>query len=357
MNIALVTLDYPPETGGIARYLGNLVRASNGRIHVFVNLTHATNGVGRVEVMHLLGRGPWSWRPAISSIRSLKNAGYTHVLVSHLLPLGTAALFARLIGGIPYSLFIHGLDLRLALAHPRKKKIAKYVLRKAEHIFANSEVIAAEVEAFSGVKPVVVTPGTEEQQSISKAEARKQLGLSEHERVVLAVGRLVPRKGFDTLIASLNTLPTSRRLVIIGDGNDEARLKELAQSFSRRVTFIQHASDEMRDLWYAAADIFALPVRDEGVDVEGFGIVFLEAAAHGLPVIAGRSGGAVEAIEDGKTGLLVDPNNPQDLAEKIEYLFMHKDLREEMGRAGKVRARTDFSWEERYALLRRTLES
>ncbi len=357
MKIALVTLDYPPEQGGVARYLGNIVRASNGRIDVFVNLTHSTSGPGRVEALHLLTKGIWKWRPAVSSIRSLKTGGYEHVLISHLLPLGTAALIARKLFGLPYSLLIHGLDLRLAMAHPRKKTLAKYVIHGAHTIFANSETIASEIETFSGVKPIVVTPGTEEQKYYSKTEARSELGLSNDATLILAVGRLIPRKGFDKLIESLNFLPNERHIVILGDGNDAPRLEELAKPHSHQVTFVRGASDDMRDLWYAAADVFALPVRDEGTDVEGFGIVFLEAASHGLPVIAGRSGGAKEAIEDGKTGLLVDPNNPQDIAKNIEYLFMHPDLRAQMGRAGKDRARTDFSWEERFELLMKTLES
>ncbi len=333
MKIALVTLDYPPETGGVARYLGNIVHASNGQMDVFVNLTHSTSGPGRVEALHLLAKGPWKWRPAISSIRSLKTGGYGQVLISHLLPLGTAALIARWLGGLPYNLLIHGLDLRLAISHPRKKKIAIYVIRKAKHVFANSEKIASEIEALTGVKATVITPGTEPQKTIARAEARKELGINPETALTLAVGRLVPRKGFDQLIAALKFLPNDRKLVILGNGNDASRLEELAKTHARQITFIKDATDEMRNLWYAAADIFALPVRDEGTDVEGFGIVFLEAAAHGLPVIAGRSGGAVEAIEDGETGILVDPNNPQEIAEKIEYLFMHKDIREQMGRA------------------------
>lgn len=357
MKIALVTLDYPPERGGVANYLSSLVRAAKGRIDVFVNLTHSTSGPGRVEAIHLLAKGPWVWRPSISSIRALKSAGYEHVLVSHLLPIGTAAMIARMLGGLPYSLFIHGLDLRLAVSHPRKKKIARYLMRQAEHVFANSETVAGEIEAFSGVKPVVITPGTEPRKFMEKMEARRELGLRENDAIILAVGRLVPRKGFDRLIESLKFLPNDRRLVILGDGNDRERLKELAKPHERQIDFIHDASDDIRDLWYAAADVFALPVRDEGSDVEGFGIVFLEAAAHGLPVIAGRSGGAVEAVLDRKTGLLVDPENPQEIAENIEYLFMHRDLREEMGRAGRERAREDFTWEDRAERLLLTLKS
>lgn len=357
MKIALVTLDYPPETGGVANYLSHLVREADGHIDVFVNLSHSTTGPGRVEAIHLIAKGPWPWRPSVSSIRSLKTVPYDHVLISHLLPLGTAALLARMMGGLPYSLFIHGLDLRLAMAHPRKKYIAKYVIRQAEHVFTNSESIASEIRSFSDVTPEVITPGAEEHKTADRAEARKRLGIDENASIVLAVGRLVPRKGFDHLIDALRYLPTDRQLVILGDGNDRQRLEELARPFSKQVTWITDADDETRDLWYSAADVFALPVRDEGSDVEGFGIVFLEAAAHGLPVIAGKSGGAVEAIKDGKTGLLVDPENSQQIAEQIEYLFMHKDTREEMGRAGRERVHTDFSWRERAARLLDALNS
>ena len=357
MKLALITLDYPPETGGVAKYLEQLVRASHGQIDVFVNLTHSTCGTGRVEAMHLLMKGFWKWRPAISSIRSLKSRGYQEVLISHLLPLGTAALLARFSGGLPYSLFIHGLDLRLAIAHPRKRKIAQIIIRKARHVFANSEKIASEIEQVSGVKAIVLRPGTNIKKTMGRIEARRKLDIEKDASIILAVGRLIPRKGFDRLIESLAFLSKSRQIVILGDGNDKNRLEEIAKPFKDQVRFISSATDEMRDIWYCASDLFALPVRDEGTDVEGFGIVYLEAAAHALPVIAGRSGGAVEAIEDKKTGLLVNPHNPQDIAEKIEYLFMHKDRREEMGRAGQARIRTDFSLEDRIDLLKKTLET
>lgn len=357
MKIALVTLDYPPETGGVANYLSHLVRCSHGEVDVFVNLTHSTTGPGRVEAVQLLRSGFWSWAPAISFFRTLRSRGYNHALVSHLIPIGTAAMIAKWLGGVEYSLIIHGLDLRLAEAHPRKSRIAKAVMNHASHIFTNSEAVATEVKAFSGRTPVVVTPGTEEQVQVPKEEARRALNISENADVILSVGRMVPRKGFDTLIRALEYLPANRSLAIVGNGDDRARLEELAKDYGKRVRLVTDADDKTRDLWYSAADVFAMPVRDEGNDVEGFGIVFLEAAAHGLAVVAGRSGGAVEAVEDGETGLLVDANDPVDVAKRIDYLFTHKDRRNEMGRKGKARVKSDFSWEDRYALIKRTISS
>lgn len=347
-RLALITLDYPPETGGVARYLSNIVKHADHQVDVFVNLTHAAQGPGRVEPVELLHSGRWSWKPSIGFMRSLKGRGYSNIVVSHLLPLGTAAWIARRMGGLPYAVIVHGLDLRLAAAHPRKAWLARRVLKGAGIVIANSEHTAREIRAFvPGVVPRVITPGVEIGEHSSQSEARRRLALSTEAPLILAVARLVPRKGLDRLIEAMSSLPPEVHLAIVGDGSDRERLQEMARPLAERVRFVTQASDLDRDDWYSAADIFALPVREEGGDVEGFGIVFLEAAIHGLPAVAGRSGGAVEAILDGRTGLLVDPNEVEAIALALKFLLADPDRRIQMGRAAKERAASDFRWEDR----------
>lgn len=124
----------------------------------------------------------------------------------------------------------------------------------------------------------------------------------------------------------------------------------------KRVRFIHEADDAERNAWYAASDAFALPVRDEGDDVEGFGIVFLEAALAGLPSVAGRSGGAPEAVLDGETGLLVDSTDPQAIAGAVQRLRADPELRRRLGRTGCERGLRDFRWEDRWGKLRSSIE-
>ena len=355
MKIALVTLDYPPERGGVARYLGNLVIASGGTIDVFVNKTHPTTGPGRVEALSLITRGPFPWWPMIWQLYRLKRRGYDHIFLSHATPVGTAAWIARWFGGLPFTVLLHGLDLRLALCSKRKAWILKRVLKAAHKVITNSVFVAEEVRIVTpGIDSVVLTPAVESMVFPDRERVRRQYGLVESDLVLLCVTRLVTRKGIDRIIEALGGLPSAIRLVVIGDGQDYERLQAAAvtQAVKERVTFLRKASDEERNAWYSAADIFILPVRDEGNDVEGFGIVYLEAALAGLPVIAGRSGGAGEAIRDGETGILVDPNDKRAIAEAIQSLYDHPDQRKRFGEAGRAWVTRDFRWQDRWQTLK-----
>ncbi len=357
-RLALVTLDYPPERGGVARYLGNLVEASHGTIDVFVNEAHQVAGPGHVERARLV-RTAWpAWWPMVPVIRGFRRRGYSSVLVSQALPCGTAAWLARLAGGLPYAAILHGLDLRLALRSRRKTWLLRRILRGARLVIANSRVVADELKTLDArLAPLVITPGVEPIEFPPREAARRDLGVADETFQLLAVTRLVPRKGLDRLLDAMQLLPEDVRLTIIGDGQDRERLASIAAPLGERVCFLREADDAERDAWYAAADVFALPVRDEGDDVEGFGIVFLEAALAGLPSVAGASGGAVEAVADGETGLLVDPHDPQAIAGAIQRLRADPGLRRRLGRAGRERAKRDFRWEDRWGKLREALRN
>jgi phosphatidylinositol alpha-1,6-mannosyltransferase len=251
---------------------------------------------------------------------------------------------------------MHGLDLRLALRSHRKSFLLRRILRGAKAVFANSSVVAKEITAFApSVKPIVLTPGVESIALPDRETSRASLGVPEGATQLLSVTRLVPRKGLDRLIDAMQLLPRDVRLTVIGDGQDRIHLHELAASLGDRVHFIPQADDAERNAWYAASDVFVLPVRDEGADVEGFGIVFLEASLAGLPSVAGQSGGAVEAVVENETGLLVDPNDPQAIAGAIERLRADPDLRTRLGQNGKRRVERDFRWEDRWETLKRAL--
>mgnify|MGYP000019263685 CR=1 FL=1 len=357
-SFLLITLDYPPERGGVARYLGNLVAASEGAIDVLVPEEHTTDGPGRVQVRRMFSVGPWPWRRMISICRSVRAEGYTHLLVSHLLPVGTAAWIARHLGGVPYSVIIHGLDIRLAMQRPVRRWLAGKVLRGAAKVFANSEAVASDVRQFwSGCEVVVLTPGVEPRAFLARDEARKVLGCSPNERICLTVARLVPRKGIDSMIRVLARFP-EWTYVVVGAGDDEARLRTLAQDYAPgRVQFVGALDDARRDQWYAAADLFVFLARSSSSDVEGFGIVALEAGLANLPVLAGRSGGVSEAVLDEETGVLVDPENDESISAAFHRLANDEALRTRLGQAGGERARREFAWHDRWTLLSQHLSS
>ncbi len=350
-KLALITLDYPPERGGVARYLGGLVEASDGAFDVFVNETHQASGPGHVQPVKLIVSGWPSWRPMVGFIRGLRRKGYGLVLVSHVLPVGVAAMVARWLGGLPYAVICHGLDLRLARISRRKRLLARLALGSAQVVLVNSEATAREVRLVApSVKPRVLTPAITPGTYPSRSEARQKLDVPSDAKLVVSVCRFVSRKGLDHLIEAVGKL-SDVQLVLVGNGHERDRLSALAQPYGERIRFVSHASDAERDTWLAAADVFALPARDEGDDVEGFGIVFLEAAAAGLPCVAGKSGGVGEAIVDGETGLLVDPTDVGSIRAAIQKLLNDPALRERMGQAGRERVLKDFRWDDRWKEL------
>ena len=340
-NIALVTPDYPPKRGGVARYLSQLVKASQGNIDVFVDELVTTRLV-------------WpAWLPVVFFIRNLRKRGYDWVMVSHVLPMGTAAWIAALLGGARYIVMLHGLDIRLAQRSIWKRFLFRSILRRAGCVIANSEFTANEIQKIDPkLRPVVLTPGVEPFVLPKDSHVREQHNIPKEDAVILSVSRLVSRKGIDRLIEAMRSLPKTVWLVVVGDGEDRERLQKLAEPVRDRVLFMTDASDEERNAWYAESTLFALPVRDEGDDVEGFGIVYLEAALAALPVVAGKSGGASEAVLDELTGLLVDPLDTQALVVALKRLIDDPELAMLLGACGSQRARSYFRWEDRWERLK-----
>lgn len=354
---ALFSLDYPPERGGVARYLGDLVETANGQMDVYVPETHATTGPGHVQTLPTFSPGPFPWRVLIRSLFGLRRKGYQTVLLSHLLPVGTAAMLAQVFGGLPYAVFVHGLDLRLAGAKWRRKYAARLVLRRAKSVFANSRAVANEIQQLEpSVRPVVVTPGIRPRTFLSRDEARHILGITDATFLCLTVARLVPRKGIDTMIRALATLPKTVRYVVIGEGADKERLENLMREHGQtNVMILSACTDEERDRWLAAADLFVFLAREEGVDLEGFGIAPLEASQAGLPVLAGRTGGVSEAVIDQETGILVDPKQLEEVKRAFRRLHENPSLRKALGDRGRARVAKDFAWEDRWSLIQKHL--
>ena len=346
----LITVDYPPETGGVARYLFELVKASKGEMKVIVPAGQGLGGDG--VIAKSLFRTQWPrWWPVIGACLALKRKAKA-ILVSHVLPIGTAAMISRWLGGPKYVLLLHGLDIRLANRSFWKRVLFKMIVFFAGHIIVNSEATRRLfAQATGSDRPVtVIHPAVADHSFSDRKKARDVLGISPEEHIVLAVARLVERKGVDALIQSIQHLPPGDRIrvVIIGDGPESSKLHELARDSKHRIQFLSQTSDEHKWEWYAAANVFCLPVKDFSDDLEGFGIVFLEAALAGLPVIAGKSGGVSEAVVDRETGILVNSNDTKEIGRALMMLLGDPDLQKRYGLAGRERALRDFRWEDRW---------
>ena len=336
MRILLATYEYPPDIGGVSAYLGGLFGAmAEARV-----------------VRFRMPKHPLGWLVHLPKLFFASRKADV-VAVSHVLPMGTAAMLC----GKPYVVIVHGLDLRSAAAHPRKKALAARVLKGAKLVVANSRATASELSVY-GLDPssaLVLTPAVDPAPATEGAEPVVHEG-----KVILAVGRLVPRKGFDRLI---RLLPELRKacgdvtLTIAGAGPEEGRLRADAvrDGVGGHVRFETAPKREALPALYRGADVFALPVRRSERDVEGFGIVFLEAALYGLPSVSSRVGGVPEAVVDGATGLLVDPDSEGDLFEALKRLLTDPALAEGLGRAGRERVLKDFRWEDRAKALKARL--
>jgi phosphatidylinositol alpha-1,6-mannosyltransferase len=192
-----------------------------------------------------------------------------------------------------------------------------------------------------------------------RKDARQYFGLPPDGELVVGVSRLVPRKGFDVVIRAA---PLVRRrhpdltIAIAGDGRDRRRLASLASGDTSSVRFLGRVPDADLAPLYGCADVFAMVCRNRwfGLEQEGFGIVFLEAAAAGVAQVAGASGGSDEAVVHGETGYIVrDPNDVDEVARTLLTVFDDTARRQQMARAARARAVDEFS----YDVLARRLQS
>jgi phosphatidylinositol alpha-1,6-mannosyltransferase len=268
------------------------------------------------------------------------------------LPLGL--LGPRL--GVPYGVILHGAEVTVPARLPGARAALARVLRNASIVVSAGRYPAAEgrravpglsvplVEIPPGVDTGAVAP----LRAPERRAARTRLGLPATAPLLASVSRLVPRKGMDMLIEAANRLaPSFPDLVvaIAGDGRERQQLERQAAASLADVRVLGRVSDDDRAALLGAADVFVMACRNRwgGLEQEGFGIVFLEAAAFGVPQVAGASGGAPEAVLEGVTGLVVDnPSDPGALAEAIRTLLAEPQLRRRMGRAARTRVQESF---------------
>jgi phosphatidyl-myo-inositol dimannoside synthase len=258
----------------------------------------------------------------------------------------------------PYGLVLHGAEVTVPGRLPGPRLPLRQVLRGASTIVAAGGYPAAEAEHAAGraLPLTIVPPGVDVDRFTplgdeERTAARVRLGLPEEGRVVVSVSRLVPRKGMDVLIHAARLLAPRREdltVAIAGSGRDRSRLQKLVDRTGAPVRFLGRVPDEDLPALYAAGDVFAMLCRNRwaGLEQEGFGIVFLEAAACGVPQVAGRSGGAHEAVADGETGVVVrSPDDSRAVAEALARLLDDPALRQRMGSAARRRAAEKLSYD------------
>ncbi|NQV05244.1 glycosyltransferase, partial [bacterium] len=242
--------------------------------------------------------------------------------------------------GVPYAVMCHGAEITIPAAVPLLRRLVRWPLRRADSLFAVSRFTARRVERLTR-RPVSVIGAGVDIEAFTPADAPPD------SPVIACVSRFVPRKGHDRVLRSVARLReqgVDATALIVGTGRLEKRLRRLADDLGVPTRFeVGVPWSELGGL-YRTATVFVMPCRSRwfGLEVEGLGIVFLEAAAAGLPVLAGDSGGAPETVIPGRTGFVVPDDDAIDQA--LRMLVAAPDWARRVGAAGRRRVEAEFTW-------------
>lgn len=361
MTTLLVTNDFPPKVGGIQSYLFELWRRLPPDRHaVFTRAQPNAKSLDAAFPLRIRRARAAVLLPvpriasAVREYASAVNADF--VLFDPALPIGH--LGPKL--GRPYGVILHGSELTVPARLPLVQTLLRRVLSGADLVIAAGNYPAREARRLVGSampEIVIVPPGVDSERfhpldAETIDATRRRFGLPTDGRVVVGVSRLVPRKGFDVLIEAAADLQETRpdlAVAVAGAGRDAKRLDRLIRRRRAPAHLLGRVSEGELPLLVGSADVAAMLCRTRwlGLEQEGFGIVFLEAAAAGVPQVAGRSGGSHEAVVDQVTGIVVD--RPADVVAArtaLARLLDDEVLREKMGAASRVRAEADFNYDD-----------
>lgn len=374
VRLVLVTQDFVPRRGGIQTWALEISRFFASRCEAFAVIApHAAGAeqADRALDFRVIRAGTPNTliaaaAPALAQL--CKSERFDHTLHAQW-STAPAALYLRRREKLAHvTVAAHGREL---LLEPWQKLgplqdgydlVRKRALVSADRILAGSTFTAGLVRALGvaderirvigyGTDPLRFRPA-----DVSALKARLGAG---SRPLLVTVSRLVSRKGIDTVIQAL---PRIRERVpdvlylVAGDGPDRPRLEALCEKAGviSHVRFAGAVDEAELPLWFSLGDVFVMPSRSDGADVEGFGIVFLEASAAGRPVVASTAGGIPDAVADGVSGLLVPPDDPNRLAERVLELLTDPARATDLGQRGRERVLAEFTWQ---AVGERTLSA
>lgn len=355
-----------PTKGGTAVWFAEVYRRLSGKeTHIVtadvpdaaaVDATHP-NTVHRISMRRVTWLRPESLgmyaNLFIKSLWLALTHRFTAIHAGRALPEGiTAWLVARLTLH-PVVIYAHGEELT-TWGYGGKYKAMRFALRHANRVIANSEYTRDALIKMD-VHPASITliyPGvdvTRFHPGLACAELRQSVGVTDTSKLVLSVGRLSRRKGFDQVIQALPALIQTGldiQYVLIGIGEDYDYLFDLARKHgvADRVHLLGHVSPDDLPRWYNACDVFIMPNREINGDTEGFGMVFIEAAACGKPAIAGQAGGTGAAVVDGVTGFRVDGTDTAAVIFALQRTLENTQYAQQMGNRALARAIKQFDW-------------
>jgi phosphatidylinositol alpha-1,6-mannosyltransferase len=357
----LVTNDFPPKIGGIQSYLWELWRRLPPDDVTVLTSPHADADLfDRRQPFRIERTREPVLLPHPGLVRRVQRLAAEvdakAVVIDPALPLG-------LIGpslGLPYAVVLHGSEVTVPARLPGSRSLLTRVLVGASLLIAAGGYPEAEARRVTDNLPPVarVPPGVDTTRfvplaPIERASTRARLGLPAAGPLVLSVSRLVPRKGMDTLVEAAARLSRSGRhtgltVAIAGSGRDRVRLERVIHRTGAPVRLLGRVPSPDLPGLYACADVFALCCRSRwgGLEQEGFGIVLLEAAAAGIPSVAGDTGGVAEAVIDNETGFVVhNPSDAAAVADALDRLLTDPALASRQGQAARHRAESEFAYD------------
>ena len=365
-KLLVLTELFLPTKGGTAIWAAEVYKHLGGKeIHI---VTANVPGAAEFDIFHPnsihrldLKRLPWL-RPEsllmyarffFKSLRLALTHRFDAIHAFRALPEGLVAWSVARLTFRPVVIYAHGEELT-TWGKGSKYKAMRFALRHADTVIANSDFTSQELLGM-GVREehiVLISPGVDVacfRPGLPCDDLKQVVGLASDEKLILSVGRLSRRKGFDMVIRSLPELISQGirvRYALIGIGEDHDYLSKFSQELGieDRVHLLGHVKPEDLPRWYNACDVFAMPNREINGDTEGFGMVFLEAAACGKPVVAGQAGGTGAAVLDGETGYRVDGNDVAPIGVSLARLLGDKTLADRFGDAGYRRSRSEFNW-------------
>lgn len=326
---------------------------------------HHPNTVHRLDLRRVAWLRPESLlmylRLFIHSLWLAATRRFTAIHAGRALPEGLVAWAVARLTFHKLVIYAHGEELT-TWGKGRKYRTMRFALRHADKVIANSEFTRDELLKMDvdSERIKLIYPGVDVERfrpGLPCDDLKRSIGLAQAQTLILAVGRLSRRKGFDTVIRALRRILDEGfdvRFALIGIGEDMGYLKKLAHELGvdDRVDFLGHVPMVDLPRWYNACDVFLMPNREINGDTEGFGMVFLEAAACGKLAIAGCAGGTGAAVLHGETGFRVDGSDEREIVERLEQLIADPALRERLGDNAHRRVVAEFSWQ---SVAQRTL--
>ena len=365
-KILLVTNDFGPRAGGIETFvIGLLERIKGHEVTVFTSQQGDTSvydqqwldnfGVRVIRDQSKILLPSWRVTRAAKKIVAAKNINV--VVFGAAAPLALMSPSLRKSGVKKIIALTHGHEVWWAKIFPFRLAI-KRIGKNVDHLTYLGEftrqAISKPLTRKSATEMVKIAPGIDTAHFIPQPDAmqkRKELGLQD-KKIIISVGRLVHRKGQDNLIqampAVLKKIPNAH-LLLVGEGPYRKHLEKLVMksSLEQNVTFAGRIMYDRLPSYLSAADLFAMPSRSRffGLEVEGLGIVYLEASACGIPVVAGNSGGAPDAVLEGVTGLCVDGTSIEQITAAIVEICSDAERASHMGAAGRNWIVDQWRWD------------